>query len=171
MENPHARPSSAQIEDWIGYEEKALADVRAELRPLLDEESRIGERLSGLRHLLATYDPTTTPTGSRHTASREGSDGQSVAERVRGQVRELLRDASAPMHINDIHSAFLTRGWVVPGAGKPANITAHLSNAPDIMSPTRGLYRLLWDYESRPTRPQRTHTAARRTTRLSSKKK
>jgi len=170
-----ARPSAAQIQAWIAHEEAALDAVRTKVRPLVEEEERIGARLIGLRQLLVTFDPSTPPallaTGSGgHTASASGS---SVAERVRDQVREILRASDGPMHINSIHSAFRERGWTVPGAGRPANITAHLSDAPDIVSPSRGLYRLLEDGEPRPGKPRSAQTTTRHTAarRRSSKKK
>jgi len=65
-----------------------------------------------------------------------------IGPRVRRQVREILTDAGGELSINDIHAEFLRRGYDVPGQGRPANITIHLSGSEEITSPARGLYRL-----------------------------
>lgn len=157
-------PSAESVEAWIAYEEAALDGLRAKLHPLLEEERRATDRLARLKDLLSAY--TAPEQGELHTATTT-TRMQSVAERVRGQVREILASTPTPLHIHEVHAAFLQRGWTVPGAGTPANITAHLSGAADIVSPTRGYYRLLGEGEQPPerkaaTRKARTRRSAKR---------
>jgi len=85
---------------------------------------------------------------------------------VLGQVREILEDADEPMHILAIYDEFKSRGFEVPGAGKAANITAHLSGAQDIVSPNRGFYRLRAQDEAAPAKKTATkkRTVKRRKT-------
>ena len=48
----------------------------------------------------------------------------------------------APMHINDLHAAFVARGLQIPGSGRPNNITVHLAGSSQIESVSRGVYAL-----------------------------
>lgn len=67
----------------------------------------------------------------------------SIREHIHLHVRKLLEERNGePMHINNIHVEFEQRGWYVPGRGRPANISAHLSNAEGFYSPRRGEWAL-----------------------------
>lgn len=167
MEPAALPPSVTQIRAWISYEEHLLSEIRSRLDLLKVDERQIEDRLAGLRQLHAAYEPVKV---------KEQAEGRtapaiprSVTQTVRDRVREILRESSDPVHINDIHRAFGERGWPVPGAGTAANITAHLSHAPDIVSPRRGFYRVLTEGEQSQGLPQR--KVARRTARSSSRKK
>jgi hypothetical protein len=48
-----------------------------------------------------------------------------------------------PIHINDLALKYETEGFRIPGQGKPANLSVHLSGWPDIVTgPERGMYSL-----------------------------
>jgi hypothetical protein len=64
----------------------------------------------------------------------------SVRDRVQAQAAEILTEAGRPLHITELHAEFIKRGFEVPGAGKPNNVTVHLSDAADIVSTSRGYY-------------------------------
>lgn len=85
---------------------------------------------------------------AQSTARAEGS----TLEYVRSCVLDILREkGGGPMHINDIHAKFLSKGFRVPGAGRPANLTAHLGRCQGITSPTRGFYAIGERSDSRPS--------------------
>ena len=114
------------------------------MSPLVERQVGLTERLGLLRRLLSSV--TTTVTSERES-SAYGAPGParnfaSVRERVRTDVSEILEGAGRPLHINEIHAEFIKRGLEVPGAGKPNNITVHLSEAPAIRSTARGYYEL-----------------------------
>jgi hypothetical protein len=57
-------------------------------------------------------------------------------------VVEVLAEIGSPIHINDLAVEYDKRGYKIPGQGKPANISVHLSGWDDIVSPERGMYTL-----------------------------
>lgn len=169
MREASSIPSVDSIRGWISHEEAALEAIRAKLTPMLEDQRRGEDRLARLKDLLSAYDvPQIADAGDLSSQARPSphvAGPQSVSGRVRGQVREILAARTEPMHIVEIHAAFIQRGWEVPGAGTPANITAHLSKDPDIVSPSRGFYRLYVHGESLPakkTRAKRQSTKTRR---------
>lgn len=138
-------PNESAVTGWIAEVQDELAQVDSELAPLLEKQSALTERLGLLKRLLATLGG-----DSREKANDSGRDGATayirtyptVRERVQSQVAEILAAAGGQLHINDIHAEFIKRGFEVPGAGKPNNITVHLSDAASISSTARGYYEL-----------------------------
>jgi hypothetical protein len=138
-------PSEIDVRGWIAEVETEAQELEARLAPLLDKKTALEERLGILRRLLASI---SSDSGSYSTqgANGHGSDADksvSVRERVIRHAAEILREGGGTMHINDIHAEFIRRGYEVPGAGKPVNITVHLSGAENIASPSRGQYALV----------------------------
>lgn len=66
----------------------------------------------------------------------------SVRDYVIMKTRQLLREEGGPLHIHEIHARFVNRGFEVPGAGQPVNITAHIRHDEKIGSPSKGIYDL-----------------------------
>jgi len=133
--------SAEQVERWLEQVDGSLVNLQARLEPLLEEQARLQERRLLLKELLASFgdrpsamDASTT-TGS---ASRE-----STRVRVHRQAVGIFEQVGRALHTNDLHAEFLRRGYEIPGAGKPNNITVHLTGWPDIASPERGVYGLV----------------------------
>ena len=84
-----------------------------------------------------------------------------MARYVIEQAVEILRGEGHPLHINEIHARFLERGSTVPGAGKPVNLTVHLSGAEEIASPSRGVYGLVEQVGAIPRQTSRRRKSAR----------
>jgi hypothetical protein len=61
---------------------------------------------------------------------------------VRELVHKILSDASVPLHINEIHRQFVERRYLIPGAGTPFNILAHIVNDKGFVRVARGTYAL-----------------------------
>lgn len=77
--------------------------------------------------------------------------GGQTREYVVSRALEILRD-EGPMHINDLHARFIDRGYDVPGAGAPVNLTVHIRRSNAIWSPSRGVYAIR-DVEAPPPKP------------------
>lgn len=135
-----AGPTPEQVQEWLDEVEGEISAVHAQLEPLIAEQSRLQERRTILKELLASFADVTSSSESRLAAPAAASE--TVRERVHRQAVEIFREAGGAVHINDLHAEFVKRGLDVPGAGRPANITVHLSGWEDIVSPERGMYGL-----------------------------
>lgn len=153
------------IRSWLAHEEAQLADLERRIASLAGEERLIRERVVHLRELLAAYDADFETRTTEHAPVSNNASRESIRDRIRRQVMELLTDEPEPMHILDIWKQFHVRGWEVPGAGNAANITAHLTAVPDFFSPRRGYYRLRRDNDpaQSPTKVMRQKRAKRST--------
>lgn len=139
-------PTATEVRQWIAELEREAESLQAKLDPLLKNQAAFEERLGIMRRLLASVTSQGAATnGSGGVNGSSGHDGDrsaSVRDRVVNDAIVVLRDAGVPMHINEVHAEFIRRGFEVPGAGKPANITVHLSGESTIVSPSRGYYAL-----------------------------
>ena len=138
-------PPEKEVRRWIGDVEAERNDLAAQLAPLLERQAAVEERLGILRRLLASLvsPGTDEANGAQNGQGPDGERTSSIRERVIRDAAEILRAATKPMHINELHAEFIKRGYEIPGAGKPVNITVHLSGAESIASPTRGYYTLM----------------------------
>lgn len=136
------------METWLASVRNEQERLQAQIEPLLAEQGRLRERENLLVKLLQSFGETPTASAADLSAPEPGDAqslpalGGSVLDYVRTNVIEILQGAEGPMHINDIHRLFVARGLRVPGAGRPANLTAHLSRCEGIVTPKRGLYAL-----------------------------
>ena len=137
---------SSQVEVWLNTLREEKAALEARLVPLLEERRRLEEQEEILLKLLVTTNGGATPADAQpsSTVSRTPvSAGSTIREEVESKVIEILDDAGEPLHINEIHTRYRERGWKVPGAGAPANITSHIGKSSRIKSPRRGIYQLV----------------------------
>lgn len=156
--NPR-EPSRAEVELWLQAVRHDLDLLQGRLSPLLEEQRRLEARQALLKDLLSSF--VEPGEESLHEAPRPwGLSVQptgSIGEYVRDRAEEILREVGGPLHINEIHTRFVKRGYHVPGAGKPVNLIVHLRKAPGIASPARGMYGLVEDVgQVRRTRAKRT---------------
>jgi len=133
-------PTRETVDSWLAAVRADLTRIAGELQPLLDEQARLRAREALLVRLSDSF-TSPNPVMAEETAGAIPADG-SVKDYVRACAVEILKASDQPMHINQLHAEFLARGFRVPGAGRPANLTAHLGRAEGIMSPGRGLYAL-----------------------------
>jgi len=142
-------PGRPEVEAWLTSLRSEQERLQAQIEPLLVEQGRLREREILLVKLLQSFDgpPRYAPASEMpvneppEALSRPPLQG-SVLDYVRANVIQILQAADGPMHINDIHRRFVASGLQVPGAGRPANLTAHLSRCEGIVSPRRGFYAL-----------------------------
>jgi len=156
--NNGVEPHASEIRRWLAALDQQEQELQAQLEPLVRQQSAIRDRRRLLSDLLASYGEA-APNGESGTASL---GPESVRQRVRRQVRLVLNDTGGGMHINDIHAEFVKRGFEVPGKGRPANITAHLSGGGDIVSPERGIYGLESVVGAVKTKPVRRKRSSKR---------
>lgn len=151
-------PGAGDVDAWLAAVRADLRRVAAAIEPLLQEQTQLRDREALLIKLLqsltsagsAAEQTNASGTASQTSARPEGS----ILEYVRSCVLEVLRENGGPMHINDIHAKFLSKGFRVPGAGRPANLTAHLGRCSGITSPSRGFY-AIGESVDRPRRRKR----------------
>jgi hypothetical protein len=161
------RLTQVDVDAWLLAVRRDLDQLDEQLKPLVEEQQRLQSREALLTDLLSSFGPRTATTPSAETdpirsSSRNGSTGSYVVERT----MEILRDEGRPLHINDIHTKFLERGFAVPGAGKAANLIVHLRKSERIASPRRGIYGLVEQVGSASktvTRKKRTASRRRHT--------
>ena len=140
-----SEPGRETVESWLASVRSDLSRLAADIEPLLAEQARLRDREALLVKLLQSISPEPARVPAASESSKGGpaahSQDGSVLEYVRTCVLDILRGkGGGPMHINDIHARFLAMGFRVPGAGRPANLTAHLGRCPGITSPSRGFY-------------------------------
>lgn len=134
-------PSADQVQRWLDAVERQLLDADRRIEPLLVEQARLQERRALLKDLLGSL-------GDHHVSASVASAPsrparrESVRERVHREAVTVFQQIGRPLHINDLTEEYVRRGYRIPGQGKPANLSVHLSGWPDIMSPTRGIYGL-----------------------------
>lgn len=136
-----------RIEELIVAVEQAKKDLDDRLSPMLRDQARLDARLKLLKELRSTYavhpEPASDLLVQDLTFSGRVPTTELTSTRIQSQVIEILGDhEGGPLHSNDLRAEFLRRGWPIPGAGKPNNITAHLTYAADIYSPQRGFWAL-----------------------------
>jgi hypothetical protein len=148
-ESPHVA-----IQSLIAEARRELAELDAQIEPLVVKRRVVLERMNALEHVDRLYRDPATPADESVAPSGDGGSevpplvpaysfpsSGTVRDTVRGRVKAILSEsADDAMHINAIAEQFGIRGWNIPGQGKPANLTAHLSHAPDIYSPRRGFW-------------------------------
>jgi len=77
-----------------------------------------------------------------NTQSAVLSDHKATPANVRESARLVLASSARPLHINEIHQAFIERGFAIPGAGTPFNILVHLVKSSGFVRVARGTYAL-----------------------------
>jgi len=133
-------PTPEDIAAWLSTEQETLSDLQAQLSVLRAQEFATLERIDRLKDLLHLYSKE-SPSAIEALTSTQTEE--SVRNRVRRQVMEILQEAGAPLHINEILADFKSRGWDVPGKGRAANLSVHIGGDWDeVHSPSRGYYAL-----------------------------
>lgn len=132
-----------QARQWLLELERDKQALEERLEPLLMERAKLDQQESIVRSLLASLrgEPATPISPEASSVSVSPSGG--VKEYVESHTILILEAAGEPMHINDIHAKFRERGYTIPGAGKPVNITSHIRESERIKSPERGIYGLI----------------------------
>ena len=164
-------PNPKQVDEWLSGTNARMEDIQRQIEPLNKEMSALRERHKLLLELLQTMEPSDqTPEREALTSFslsslsslsevprssfsevprssfsevRRGGRRERTRDRVHNEVVQVLRMVNEPIHINDLALKYETEGYRIPGQGKPANLSVHLSGWPDIVTgPERGMYSL-----------------------------
>ena len=144
--NESTGPSPEAVTQWLATIEERVTSLQQEMEPLARELESLQEQRSLLRDLARTmetdYERQMREESHIRKSPRSLTRQQSVRDRVHREVVEVLAEIGSPIHINDLAVEYEKRGYKIPGQGKPANISVHLSGWDDIFSPDRGMYAL-----------------------------
>lgn len=144
--------SPEQVQSWLDNLDGQIASLQQQLEPLLSEQARLQDRRTILKELLASWSDSTTDAPGAPAVPVVA--GESTKARVHRQAVEIFRSVGHALHSNDLHAEFVRRGFEVPGAGKPNNISVHLTGWDDIVSPSRGTYGLVEHVGEVPPKPR-----------------
>lgn len=135
-----------EVVAWLVGVDEDLKRVQGKLDPLLGEQTTLNARRKLLLELLASFDGPAPardePNGTPSEAMGFVAVGESVRARVQRQATEIFHQVRRPLHINALAREFHRRGFEIPGAGRPVNITVHLSGSHEFTSPRRGEWTL-----------------------------
>jgi transposase len=144
--NESTGPSREAIAHWLAATKERMTSVKQELEPLARELESLQEQRSLLLDLARTMetDDERKQRNESHIRKSPRFSGRKepIRNRVHREVVEVLGEIGLPVHINDLAEEYEKRGYKIPGQGKPANISVHLSGWDDIVSPERGMYAL-----------------------------
>jgi hypothetical protein len=138
-------PSRAQVVKWLEAVQHDLDRLHDRLAPLLEQQRRLEARQTLLKELLSSFGAPSNGRGEENGGASWAVSVPppgSIGEHVRTRAEEILREKGGALHINALHEEFQRRGFHVPGAGRPVNLTVHLRKASSIVSPARGMYAL-----------------------------
>ena len=156
-------PNPKQVDEWLSGTNARMEDIQRQIEPIHKEMSALRERHKLLLELLQTMEPSDqTPAREALTSFSlsslssfsevprrsfsevpRGGRRERTRDRVHNEVVQVLRMVNEPIHINDLALKYETEGFRIPGQGKPANLSVHLSGWPDIVTgPERGMYSL-----------------------------
>jgi hypothetical protein len=125
------------IRGWIIKAELEIAELVSEAESI---QRQIAE---ARRQLMLLYELLASVTNSPVDVSTDLMGiGVSVRDRVLSNAEDILREHGRPMHIQDIHAAFIHRRMPLPGRGTPTNIAAHIAASQQFARWGRGIYGL-----------------------------
>lgn len=117
------------------------------------EEERLLIRLLALRSPASSMTAQTSVPPERENA--HASEPKARVPAVAAAIAELEM-AGRPLHISELMRLLKNRNVSIPGAGKQANLIAHMSRDGRIVRPTRGMYALAsWGLDPIPAKNAR----------------
>lgn len=137
-----SEPTAVQVQGWLDTVERQLGEVELRIEPLLVEQTRLQERRALLKDLLASFGDHPAAIEAARAAPSRPPGRESVRDRVHREVVDVFRQVGRPLYITELTDEYTRRGYKIPGQGKPANLSVHLSGWPDLASPERGVYGL-----------------------------
>jgi hypothetical protein len=152
-----------------GLSDEALKDaLRASVERAAELEAEIAIKTKEMRearseaHLLEELLSVRGVSGGKVQVSDSSAESPSgeVRKRISGShsiVRQAVRELSEaghPLHISELMARLQARDVRIPGAGKQANLIAHLTRSKEVVRPSRGMYALAtWDLSQSATKP------------------
>jgi hypothetical protein len=144
----HVRLRIAEAEHARKEAEETIGKAR--------EEERLLNRLLALRSI------STASLSNVRADAQPPIEQQSKTPAVSAVIEEL-DSAGRPIHVSELMRLLEKRDVVIPGAGKQANLIAHMSRDSRIVRPARGMYALAsWGIQANAAeKPHRRHKRVR----------
>jgi hypothetical protein len=139
-----------ETQKWLDDVSAELEALQIKLEPLLAERAVLEERKRLLEDLLASFDPKAAERAAVKAGDRLVPGGV-VHGSVTTRVADILREEGSALHIDEILRRYDTKGYRIPGAGKPVNLIAHLRRSPLFVSAGRGIYDLAERQQGNPS--------------------
>jgi hypothetical protein len=124
--------------DLIGIQSrllKKISEIEEEMRPLREQAVRLKAQLELVERALQVGFP------SDHSASSPQGT-QTTRSSVSDRVFELLKDAGKELHVSEILSQYVEKGFTVPGQGKESNLLVYIVRDPRFIRVSKGTYAL-----------------------------
>jgi len=124
--------------DLIGIQSrllKRISELEDEMRPLQEQTVRLKTQLELVERALQVGSPT-----ERSVNSHQGA--QTAKASVSDRVFDLLKDAGKSLHVSDILSQYVAKGFAVPGQGKESNLLVYIVRDPRFIRVSKGTYAL-----------------------------
>jgi HB1/ASXL restriction endonuclease-like protein with HTH domain len=125
------------LADWESALTTEIGELRKKREQLDAELQRTSRKLELIRQMRSLEQPAHKP--EPNAASH---DSKATPFGVREAAAKILLECGKPLHISEIHRAFLDRGYAIPGKGTPFNILAHMVNDKNFARTSRGTYAL-----------------------------
>jgi hypothetical protein len=135
---------TSQVGAWLQGVRREIAELELRIGPLLEQRMRLEERERILVSLLDSLGDGQDADAQAEPRPVSSARPGSVKEYVELRVIEILEESDRDrLHINEIHARYRDKGYEVPGAGRPVNLTTHIRISDRIKSPKRGYYGLV----------------------------
>jgi hypothetical protein len=132
METKELRKWEGALSSDIEKLKKSRADIDGEIQ-------QKSKKLELVRQMLSLE---TGGSAAAKTPHQTATEARTTPAGVREAARDVLTAAGRPLHINDIHRAFIDKGYRIPGSGTPFNILVHLAKSSGFVRVARGTYAL-----------------------------
>jgi hypothetical protein len=145
-----------QWEQSLSTEVEALKKRRADIDADIQQQLK---KLELVRQMLALEGGSPDHAGDQPLAA---SEARATPTGVREATKAILTEIGHPLHINDIHQAFIDRGYPIPGGGTPFNILVHLAKSSGFVRVARGTYALAGSVPEAQVLPEQPRRAKRK---------
>jgi hypothetical protein len=114
---------------------KKISEVEAEMHPLQEQVVRLKAQLDLVEKALQV--------GSKSAGPMDSHQGPAATKSsVPDRVIELLKEAGKALHVSEILSQYVAKGFAVPGQGKESNLLVYIVRDPRFIRVSKGTYAL-----------------------------
>lgn len=150
--------SQAALREALQASHDRAAELEVEIAAKVEEMKAARDEADLLKQLLLIRKGGASDErpAKKASAGKESVHTTRHGARSHPVVGEAIKELAAtghPLHISELMERLKARDVRIPGAGKQANLIAHLTRADDVVRPSRGIYGLAsWDLPKPPVR-------------------
>jgi len=117
-----------KLKEWAEALERDSQGIRGQIHSLGADLQRKTQQIELIRKLIDSASGAKRSDLREAGSSNVGPPASPVVtpSEVKDHVYEILADLKRPMNINEIHSEFRRRGYIIPGKGTAFNILVHI---------------------------------------------